>query len=78
MMDAELPDLDTAADHAVAELFGDRGELAHRWCLVADVTLATGERAQYVLASPGSQLVDSLGLLGFGIELQRAAVGREG
>lgn len=77
MTDAELPDIDAAADHAVGALFADRGEMAHRWVLVADVTLASGERSQYVLASPGSQLVDSIGLLGYADAIQRSAAGRE-
>ncbi|HVL63443.1 MAG TPA: hypothetical protein VM430_18850 [Microbacterium sp.] len=78
MTDAELPDIDDAADNAIDGLFIDRGEVAHRWVLVADVTTQTGERVQYVLASPGSHLVDSIGLLGYADALQRGAAGREG
>ena len=70
MTDAELPDIDAAADAAVDRLFADRGSMAHRWILVADVTLDSGERAQYVLASPGSQVIDALGLLNFGLQVQ--------
>jgi len=73
----EPDDIDEAADVAISTLFDQRNEMPHRWVLVADVSLETGERAQYVLASPGSQLVDSIGLLGFGLQLQVVAVGKD-
>lgn len=71
MTDAELPDLGESLHRAIGGTFSDRGEMVIRWALVADVYDATGERVQYVQCSPDAHRVDALGLLHFGIEVQR-------
>ncbi len=73
MTDADLPDLDEQLDPAVHTAFSDRGEILTRWVLVAEAINADGQRAVYVSSAPDAQVVDALGLLGFGLEVQRQA-----
>ena len=70
MADHELPDLDAQADAAVGGIFADRGEMVARWILVAEIVSGDGATTQVVAAQPGATLVDALGLLNYGLQVQ--------
>jgi hypothetical protein len=78
MTDAELPDVNEQAENVVVQMFADRGDMVVRFVLVADVIDATGQRAQVVATAPEAQVVDVLGLLHFGVEVQREAFRESG
>lgn len=71
------PDLDAAEkdmDEAVSSVLTKHGLMANRWLLAAEVLEEDGERSLLAMTSPDLRSWDSLGMLGYLIERERAAI----
>ena len=72
-----MTDFDTeawraAAQQAVSTVAGEYGHMITRYILVAETMDEDGERAVLMAASPDQRAWDSIGLLGYALQLEQA------
>jgi hypothetical protein len=62
---------------AFSNVLAGEGEMVTRWVALVEIIDSHGERAVYSMGAPDQRAWDSLGLLDYGIQLERAALLRD-